>query len=43
MKRVQQSLVGQSSQAALQVQQVGEASADAGVGVGQSADEGAGV
>lgn len=36
---VQQSLVGQCGQAALQVQQVGDAAADAGVRVGQSADE----
>lgn len=40
---VQQSLVGQCSQAALQVQQVGGAPADACVRVGQPADDGAGV
>lgn len=43
VERVEQSLVGQGSQAALQVQQVGEASADASVRVGQSVDERAGV
>lgn len=40
---VQQSLVGQCTQAALQVQQVGAAPADACVRVGQPADDGAGV
>lgn len=40
---VQQSLVGQCSQTALQVQQVGGASADACVRVGQPAHDGAGV
>lgn len=42
-ERVQQHSVGQRGQAALQVQQKGEASPDAGVRVGQSADERAGV
>lgn len=40
---VEQSLVGQRGQAALQVQQVGDASAEAAVRVGQSADQGAAV
>ncbi|KAG7234815.1 hypothetical protein INR49_003962, partial [Caranx melampygus] len=42
-ERVEQSLVGQCGQAALQVQQVGDASAEAAVRVGQSADERAAV
>lgn len=40
---VQQHSVGQCSQAALQVQQVGVSSADAGMGIGQPPDERAGV
>lgn len=43
VKCVEQSLVGQCSQAALQVQQVGDASSDASVRVGQPVDEGARV
>lgn len=43
VKCVEQSLVGQCSQAALQVQQVGVASSDASVRVGQPVDEGARV
>lgn len=35
---VEQSLIAQSAQAALQVQQVGDATAEAGVRVGQSVD-----
>lgn len=43
VERVHQSLAGQRGQAALHVQQVGEASADAGVRVDQLAEERAGV
>lgn len=38
-ERVEQSLIGQCAQAALQVQQVGGAAADAGVRVSQPVDE----
>lgn len=40
---VEQRLIGQRAQAALQVQQVGEAAADAGLGGGQPGEERAGV